>query len=213
MRPPVKIALSPLDKSAPKDVTIMYRLSHPAEGRRPGRVIADYDTIEAAQQHADLLTRGRVAFVFLTWWRRNGAHVKKWATLLSGKSRHFKLSVPYVDGINDDAIKVLVQNAILHGPGMPKQYDETSVKLRVDADANRMEVSDEVVQVRLPAVVAEMFRKLTPVEATALVEKAITGDNGEPAAEVVELNVTGPNPGKHINPLRELPVGTKLYTG
>lgn len=208
----VVIAPSALDKNAPPDVTVMYRLCHKPVGRQPPAVIADHIDQQTAQDHADDLSKRRIPFLYLTWWRRDGKQVKKWATLLHNKSRHYKVTVPYVDGITDEMVKVLLQNAILHAAAKPREYNETNVKVRADPDLNRLEVDDQLVQVRLPQPVALVLRSMPATEASALVEKAITGDNAEPAAEVVELTMTGPKPGKHINPLRELPVGTKLYT-
>lgn len=183
--PKTNIELSSLDKQAPPDVEIMIRLCHPSNGRRPPEKIADYTDIAEARKHGDQLTKTRMPWTYLTWWRRNGRHVKKWATLMTGKRRHFRLMVPFVQGITDDMIKSFVRNALLTSPDKPDAYDTESIGVAIDADANRVEAdATRAVVLRLSPDAAAVLKSMPMEQAAALVEAAITADNGAPGTKL-----------------------------
>lgn len=171
-RKPLEIKMSSLDKNAPPGVEIVYRLTGRSEGpRRPPPVIADYTSAEEAQKHSDKLTAAGEWHEFLTWWRRDGRRLNKWATMLSGKRRYFKVSVPFVAGISDEMIRVLLVQAVTTLPDKPKEYTVDTVKITVDADSNRTELGG--VALRLPPELAERARKMEPEQLTALVTQAL----------------------------------------
>lgn len=136
-----RLVLKPsnLDLRAPEGVQVMFRLQHPMP-KRPPIIIADYDTIEAAQEHSDRLTRGNQYHEYMTWWRKDKRHVHKWSTLLGGHNRHYRVSVPYVSGMTDDMVKEFLQQAIITSPDKPLAYTSETVRVRVDNTGNREEI-------------------------------------------------------------------------
>jgi len=128
---------SSLDAQAPPGVEIIIRLLVP--GRVPAP-LGDYETIAAAQAASDKLTKERVYHSFLTWWRMNGRHVHKWPTLMKGKRRFFRVSVPYVAGVSDDMVKAMLRRAILDAQERPAQYTSESVKVTIDNKENQTEM-------------------------------------------------------------------------
>lgn len=175
MKQLLDIKPSTLDKQAPAGVQIMYRLVERVQRRGPPRIIADYTSAEDAQQASNRLAGQGREHSFLTWWRsREGKHVHKWATILEGKRRFFRVSVPYVPGVNDDNVKEWIRHGLLHEGSRPAEYEQrNAVSVRADPNANRMEADSRWVQVRVSAECADKFRALPPSEAAQLVEQAI----------------------------------------
>lgn len=163
---------SSLDKNAPPDVQVIYRLTGRSErARQPPPSLGDFDSAEAAQAESQKLTKQGVYHSYLTWWRRNGRRVNKWATLQSGKWRYFKISVPYVEGISDTMVKAFLKSAVVNGIGRPGTYTDDNVRVTVDAETNRTELGG--VSLRLPPDAAEKARTMSPEQFTALVVQAL----------------------------------------
>lgn len=138
---PKTIAYSTLDKRVPEGVTVVVRLTHPGASRTPPVKISDHDTLEAAQAASDALTRKRIPHSYLTWWRApDGRHLHKWPTLMRDKRRNVRVSVPYVQGMTDPMITQFVKKAILSSPDKPDAYLEGTVRVTIDAEANRAEL-------------------------------------------------------------------------
>lgn len=144
MKDPGTIKLSPLDLQAPSDVEIVFRFTEPESGsrRRQPEVIAEFTDIEKARMFAAELRRRRHKFNWLTYWRKDGRHMNKWATLMRDKRRSFRVSVPYVQGISDEMVKVFLQQAILGAPDVPAPYKaDKALRISTDTDANRAELA------------------------------------------------------------------------
>jgi len=170
----LEIKPSSLDLQAPSSVEVVYRLTgKPERARQPPPVIADYPSAEVAQARSDELTARKEWHSYLTWWKRrsDGRRVNKWATMLAGKRRYFKVSVPYVQGINDEMVKVLLRQAIATYPDRPKDYDGDTIKVTIDAEANRTELGG--VALRLPPEYAERAKALTSDQLSVIVQAAL----------------------------------------
>lgn len=172
----LEIKPSSLDKNVPDGIQVVYRLTEKALGKRgPPRIIADLNSAEAAQEFSDQLTAKGHPHSFLTWWRFNNRHVHKWATLMHGKRRHYKVTVPYVPGISDEMVKVYIRDALLDVDDRPAEYTADSVRVGIDPDENRLEADLRVVQLRLSEACAAKLRDMPPEVAAQLVENAILG--------------------------------------
>lgn len=139
MRTRPVIKPSSLDAQAPPDVEVIYRLTTIRLGKSPPSVIGDYSSALEAQRASDKLAQ---PYEFLTWWRKDGHHVHKWPTLMKGKRRTFRVSVPYVAGISDEMIKTMLRQAILHAEEKPDAYTDKSVKVTIDSETNKAQLSE-----------------------------------------------------------------------
>ena len=172
----LEIKPSSLDKQVPEGIQVVYRVTERASGRRgPPRTIADFNSVEAAQQFSDKLTAKGHPHSFLTWWRFNNRHVHKWATIMHGKRRHFKVTVPYVPGLSDPMVKTYILDALLSVDDKPPEYTRHSPRIGIDPDENRLESDFRVVQLRLNEACAAKLRDMPPEVAAQLVERAILG--------------------------------------
>lgn len=142
---PKTIKLSSLDKAAPEDVTLMFRLQHPrSPDGGPSVVIADYTDIVKAQTHSDKLSAGGVRHDYVTWWKKEGRHVKKWPTMMHGKARHFRVRVPYRASVSDEAWKNIIKDGIVLEvrEGMLSDIRLSDIGVTIDEDRNRGERAD-----------------------------------------------------------------------
>jgi hypothetical protein len=136
------IKLSSLDKAAPDDVQLIYRLQHPREASRsPPVVIADYTDITKAQAHSDRLSVGGVRHDYVVWWKKEGRHVKKWPTMMQGKARHFRVRVPYRANISDETWKGLIKDGLVWAMGheILSELRQSDIGVTIDEDRNRGE--------------------------------------------------------------------------
>jgi hypothetical protein len=144
---PKAIKLSSLDKNAPPEVRVMIRLAHPPEishGRaiRPPQKIADYpaEEIERAQKASDKLRKDRVPHVWNTWWEQNGQHLRKWQTLMSGKTRYFRVKLPFTQGVTDAQMKQAIHEGTWHKlVEIDRAFTIADVQVSIDSARNRAE--------------------------------------------------------------------------
>lgn len=138
---PLVIKPSSLDAQVPEGVTVMYRLTGVRKGRRePPPIIGDYDSLEKAQAASDRLTAKREPHEFLTWWRKDGRHVHKWPTLMKGKRRYFRVSVPYVEGVSDEMVKAMIHRQIVTADERPAAYTDKAVRVTIDSEENKTQL-------------------------------------------------------------------------
>ena len=153
---PLQIKLSSLDVSAPPGVEVWVRLTERLGGRSFPVAIGTYRTVEEAQKASDELTRLQRPHGYVTFWKRDGKHVKKWPTMMTGKRRHFRVSVPYVQGVADDDIKryiheMIVSNAkyITRRDGdvmtCQAEYTASAVTVAIDTARNKADGSAPLV--------------------------------------------------------------------
>lgn len=178
------IKYSSVDKSAPPDVQVIIRLTGEPAGRsRIPPSLGDFDTIEAARERSAELRGQGVRHDYLTWWRKDGRRVNKWGTLLAGKRRYYKVSLPHVQGLTDDMVKTLLRRAVLTMADKPAAYTDEEVKVNIDAIANRAELTDTFT-LRLPPDAAAKALAMPPEQLAALVARALDGDD-LPAASLL----------------------------
>lgn len=174
--PSAKVKLSTLDAQAPPDVQVMLRFSTPYSRGATATVLADFTDLAEAQAFAQKLTRGKQRFTFFTWWQRNGRHVHKWPTLMQGKRRSLRVSLPYVPGISDEMTKVFVLNAILQAETKPKEYTADTIAVRVDSEANKAELAGfALVQMAVSPAQAESLRAMPMSNQAELIERGLRG--------------------------------------
>jgi hypothetical protein len=148
MKRRLELKLSSLDKNAPPDVEVVIRLQTKAV-RSGGRFtppirIADYPAskIDEAQAHSDRLMSKSQDHGFVTWWRKDGRHVNKWPTMMTGKRRHFVVNLPYTPAVADAKWKSYLLRGVLRElqeQGMLLRPSD--VRVRIDDARNRGERS------------------------------------------------------------------------
>lgn len=171
---PPEIKPSTLDRQMPDGVELVYRLTEarPSGRGRAPRVISDHTSQEAAQAASKELTRQGIPHHALTWWRKNGKHVHKWATIMHGRRRHFKVTVPYVATTSDEEVITKLRFALLFDDDRPNGYTESNVSVRADPDANKLEVDDHAVVVHVNEDCLAAMRARTQEEVTAIIQLA-----------------------------------------
>lgn len=142
------IKLSSLDKNKPDDVVVHFRLQQ-GNGKRPPTVLFDTTDIELARARSAQLTQAGEKHDYMTYWTKGGRHVKKWPTMMAGKRRYFRVSLPYKVGASDavmvEWIEGGIRRSVIEAEGTESSLlRHGEIKVNIDAERNRNAAKEPV---------------------------------------------------------------------